>query len=202
VEAVKDISLQVNNGEFVVIKGPSGSGKTTLLMLISSMLKPTTGSVWFDDTRVDKLSQIEKTKFRAENIGFVFQMFYLIPYLDVLDNVLLTGAKKRTDKNISEAERLLGNFGLAARLHHFPSQLSAGEQQRVATARALFNNPKVILADEPTGNLDPENAAEIVKYLTNFAAVGGIVLLATHQKQSFTEKDRIISLPSNRDVNH
>jgi len=180
-KALEDINLQIGQGEFVVVRGPSGSGKTTLLMILGAMLRPSRGTVVFDRTDVYGLNVSARARFRAENIGFIFQMFYLVPYLTVLENVLLARMRSGNGPDDrTKAAQLLQELGLGDRMFHRPAQLSAGEKQRTAIARALLNAPRVLLADEPTGNLDPENAAEVMEHLRNFQADGGTVILATH----------------------
>jgi putative ABC transport system ATP-binding protein len=179
VRALQGVSLRVNKGEFVVVCGPSGSGKTTLLMTIATMLRPSGGTVQFDGTDVYAISGPERARFRARNIGFVFQMFHLVPYLNVLENILVAqGASGKRDSR--RARDLLQRLGLQHRMHHRPGALSAGEKQRAAIARALLNRPTLILADEPTGNLDPENAQCVLKHLHEFQQGGGTVVVATH----------------------
>jgi len=157
VRALDSIALDVAAGDFVAIKGPSGSGKSTLLLTIGGMVRPTSGRVVVADTDLCALSGRARARFRAEHIGFVFQMFHLVPYLTVLENVL-------------------------PRTEHKPAELSTGERQRVAMARALLNQPRLILADEPTGNLDPDNAAEVMAYFDEFHQGGGTVLMVTHEQ--------------------
>jgi len=195
IRALENINLHIDKGEFVVIRGPSGSGKTTLLMTIGTMLKPSSGNVMFDDTNVYKLSVSARALFRGRNIGFVFQMFHLIPYLTLAENVLLARMRNngKTDY-YDKANELLERLGLGDRIFHRPAQLSAGEKQRAAIARALLNGPKILLADEPTGNLDAENAAEVVKHLRDFQTNGGIVILATHGDHAEKSANRIVSL--------
>jgi len=179
VKALEGVSLQIDRGEFVVVSGPSGSGKTTLLMIVAAMLRPTRGRVCLDGRDIYQLSGTERARFRATNIGFVFQMFHLVPYLNVLENVqVAAGAIGGNSRG--RAEELLRRLGLEHRLGHRPGELSAGEKQRTAIARALLNQPKLILADEPTGNLDPENADSVLKHLREFQADGGTVVMATH----------------------
>ena len=179
VKALESLSLNVEPGEFVVVSGPSGSGKTTLLMMVAAMLRPSRGRVRFDGQDIYELSNTQRAVFRAKNIGFVFQMFHLVPYLNVLENVQVAagavGGNSRT-----RAEELLHRLGLDHRLGHRPGELSAGEKQRTAIARALLNQPKLILADEPTGNLDPENAGAVLSHLQEFQQAGGTVIMATH----------------------
>jgi len=194
VKALSDINLQIEKGEFVVICGPSGSGKTTLLMTVAAMLRPTSGSVCVEQNNLYTMSIRDRAKFRAENIGFVFQMFHLVPYLNIIENVALAGGVASRDSGAVKANELLKQLGLAERAFHRPSELSAGEKQRAAIARALFNRPKIILADEPTGNLDPDNAASVIGYLSEFHHSDGTVILATHGTEAGQFADRIIHL--------
>jgi putative ABC transport system ATP-binding protein len=179
VQALAGVDLEVREGEFVAIKGPSGSGKTTLLLAIGGMLRPTSGAVRVAGEELYSLDAAERALFRRRRLGFVFQMFHLVPYLDVLENVLLAadgdGAAVR-----GRACELLEELRLSHRLGHKPAELSAGERQRAAIARAMLNRPKLILADEPTGNLDSENAAEVFRILSSYHRQGGTVLVVTH----------------------
>jgi ABC-type lipoprotein export system ATPase subunit len=194
VRALRDINLHIEKGQFIVICGPSGSGKTTLLMVIAAMLRPTRGTVCVEQNDLYKMSIRDRARFRAGNIGFIFQMFHLIPYLNVIENVTFAGGAVGESKNTAKALDLLKQLGLTERVFHKPAQLSAGEKQRVAIARAMFNRPKIILADEPTGNLDPENAASVIGYLSEFHRGRGTVILATHQLQAQKFADRVIHL--------
>jgi len=194
VKALSDINLRIERGEFVVICGPSGSGKTTLLMTIAAMLRPTSGSICVEEHDIYKMSIRERAKFRAENIGFVFQMFHLVPYLNVVENVALAGGIAGRNGGAVKAKELLRQLGLAQRAFHKPSELSAGEKQRTAIARALLNRPKIILADEPTGNLDPDNTTSVLGYLSDFHHSGGTVILATHGTEAEQFADRVIYL--------
>ena len=179
----------------MVIRGPSGSGKTTLLMALGAMLKPSGGTIMFGDTNLYRLSVSARALFRGKNIGFVFQMFHLIPYLNLVENVVLARMRDNSKTDYyDKARELLERLGLGDRMFHRPAQLSAGEKQRAAIARALLNEPKILLADEPTGNLDPENAAEVAKHIGDFRANGGIVILATHGDQAERSANRIVSL--------
>ncbi len=191
VAALDNINFQVGEGRFVVLKGPSGSGKTTLLMMIGAMLRPTTGKVVIGGENIYGLNTQARAHFRRQNIGFVFQMFHLLPYLNILDNVLLAGSD-----NKAKANDLLHKLGLADRLSHRPAELSAGEKQRVAIARAMLNSPKLVLADEPTGNLDPKNADDVIKHLAQFRDNGSTVIVATHQESADNFADRVIQLQS------
>ena len=197
VKALDDVSLRVDEGEFVVVRGQSGSGKTTLLLTIGGMLKPTEGQVVVNGSDVYAMSERERAKFRAETIGFVFQMFHLVPYLSVMENALLpAGVERRSGK--SEAKQLLERLSMSGREHHKPSELSTGERQRTAIARALLNHPGIVLADEPTGNLDPENAAEVIGYLSEFHRDGGTVIVVTHGSVVDQHADRIVYLREGR----
>ena len=187
--ALQNINLQIQPSRFVVLKGPSGSGKTTLLMMIGAMLRPTTGKVIIGEENIYELNTQARANFRRQNIGFVFQMFHLLPYLNILDNVLLAGSDNKT-----KANDLLQKLGLTHRLSHRPAELSAGEKQRVAIARAMLNSPKLVLADEPTGNLDPKNADDVIIHLAKFRDDGGTVIVATHQESADSFADQVINL--------
>jgi ABC-type lipoprotein export system ATPase subunit len=207
VQALRDVNLRIEKGEFVVLCGPSGSGKTTLLMTVAAMLRPTAGSVCVEQRDLYAMSIRDRAKFRARNIGFVFQMFHLVPYLNIVENVLLArhspgglaGGPSAADGGTEApkeqgAEELLRRFGLAERASHKPAELSAGEKQRAAMARALFNRPRIILADEPTGNLDPANAESVLGHLSEFHRDGGTVIVATHGPAAGRFADRVIYL--------
>ena len=194
VRALDDVSLAVSEAEFVAIKGPSGSGKSTLLMAVGGMNRPTAGRVVVDGADLYGMSSQERAEFRADKIGFVFQMFHLVPYLSVLENVLLPTVGGRSKAGRDEALALLERFGMSERLHHKPAELSTGERQRTAMARALLNRPKLVLADEPTGNLDPENAAEVMGYLSEFRKDGGTVVLVTHEDTALEHAERIVRI--------
>jgi len=180
VEALSQINFQIDPGEFVVLCGPSGSGKTTLLMTIAAMLRPTSGAVYLGQQNIYEMTGRSRAAFRADNIGFVFQMFHLVPYLNVRENVLVAAGAVRKKDAKARTEQLLERLGLQQRAWHRPAELSAGEKQRAAMARALLNQPKLILADEPTGNLDPENANSVLTHLRDFQSDGGTVVVATH----------------------
>jgi putative ABC transport system ATP-binding protein len=180
VSAVDGVSLSIEPGEFVAVRGSSGCGKTTLLLAAGGLLAPDAGEVLIEGQNPYRLSSEARARFRAEKIGFVFQQFHLVPYLTVLDNVLAPTLARPADGARARAEELLERFGMMHRRHHVPSALSTGERQRVALARALLNRPRLLLADEPTGNLDRENAEAVLQYLTDFAQDGGGVLLVTH----------------------
>jgi putative ABC transport system ATP-binding protein len=194
VKALDDISLRINEGEFAALRGPSGSGKTTLLMTIAGMQHPTGGTVSVTQNDLYTMSAQARARFRATSIGFVFQMFHLIPYLNVVENILLASGTVVDKNKTARAVELIQRFGLAGRNLHKPAELSAGEKQRVAIARALLNQPKIVLADEPTGNLDPDNAAAVVRCLSEFHRSGGTVIFATHGTECEEFADRIIHL--------
>ena len=194
VRALDGVSLSIAVGEFVAVKGPSGSGKSTLLMALGGMARPTTGQVTVDGIDLYSAPERERERFRAERVGFVFQMFHLVPYLTVIENVLLPTLARASDASRSRALALLERFGMAGRLRHKPRELSTGERQRAAMARALLGHPKLILADEPTGNLDPDNAAEIMGYLAEFQRDGGTVVVVTHETYVEEHADRVVQI--------
>jgi len=175
VTALDGVDLKVETGAFAVVKGPSGCGKSTLLLHAGGMLRPSAGKVWVNDQDLYTLDSARRGMFRRDNIGFVFQMFHLLPYLNVRDNIALGAPQQK-----AAIDALLGRLGLVERARHKPGALSAGEKQRVAVARALLRKPALILADEPTGNLDPDNARLIMQYLHEFQQGGGTVVLVTH----------------------
>lgn len=184
VQALQDVSLSVDAGEFVAVRGPSGCGKTTLLLVAGGLLAPDDGTLVIDGQDPYALSADGRARFRGTTIGFVFQQFHLVPYLTVLDNVLAPAMATGLSDARDHARELVAHFGLEHRLHHVPAQLSTGERQRTALARALLNRPKVLMADEPTGNLDRENGEAVLGYLKEFAEDGGAILLVTHDDQS------------------
>ncbi|MGK4568369.1 ABC transporter ATP-binding protein [Flavobacterium sp. 3HN19-14] len=191
-KALNDVSLEIKQGEFVTIMGASGCGKSTLLNIIGLLDNATSGSYELLGQQINGLSEAEKSKFRKQNIGFVFQNFNLIDELSVYDNIELPliysniSSSERKKKVAAIAERL----GISHRLKHFPQQLSGGQQQRVAVARALVTQPKIILADEPTGNLDSKNGNEVMELLTDLHAEGATILMVTHSDYdaSFSQK--------------
>lgn len=194
--ALDSVTLQIEEKEFAVVRGPSGSGKTTLLVLIAGMLRPSNGVITINQQNLALLSSQQKAAFRARQIGFVFQMFHLVPYLSVLENILLgTG---RGDAEKSRSESLLESLGLREKLHNLPAELSAGEKQRTAVARALISNPKILLADEPTGNLDPVSAETVLVHLGQYQEKGGTVVLASHSDLADRYASRLIRLNQGR----
>jgi len=180
VRALDGVSLEVAAGEFVAVEGPSGCGKTTLLLAAGGLLRPDAGRVMLRGEDPYALPPEARAAWRAAQVGFVFQQFHLIPYLTVLDNVLAPSVASPSADADKRACEWIGRFGLADRADHVPAELSTGERQRVALARALLNRPALILADEPTGNLDPASAAVVLGHLAEFAKSGGAVLLVTH----------------------
>ncbi len=198
VTSLDRFTAKVAEGEFVAVRGPSGSGKTTLLLTLGGMQRPSAGSVQLAGRDLYALSPAERARLRSSEIGFVFQMFHLVPYLDLLANVLLACPGKPSAEVRQRASGLMDELGLADRASHRPGELSAGERQRLAVARALLNRPKLILADEPTGNLDPENAAEVIRHLAEFHRGGGTVVLVTHGAAADAHADRTLRLEQGR----
>jgi len=203
VKALDNVSFTVKRGEFLVVMGPSGSGKTTLLNIMGILDKPTTGKVFFLGKDISKLDDAEASKIRAKHVGFVFQTFNLIPWLTALENVEIALAISGYPfhKRKRRSRELLESVGLGDRLHHRPTELSGGEQQRVAIARALANNPDVILADEPTGNLDSKSGDVIIKILKELSLEQNkTIIVVTHNFEITKVADRIIYLHDGRVV--
>jgi putative ABC transport system ATP-binding protein len=198
VRALDGIRLKVKEGEFVVVRGPSGSGKTTLLLTIGGMLRPTRGRALVLGEDLYAQASGARARFRARHVGFVFQMYYLVPYLNTLENVLLAGAQGIDRAGEAEARSLLERLKLDHRAHHRPCELSSGERQRTALARAILKRPRLILADEPTGNLDPENAREVIGHLSDYRENGGTVVLITHGAAADSHAGRILHLREGR----
>ncbi len=194
VKALDGVSLSIEPGEFVVVRGPSGSGKTTLLLLAGALLPPGSGEVLFEKKNIYSLSREQRASLRATSVGFVFQQFNLIPYLSVLDNVLAPSLANPDSQATERANSLLDRFNLAGRASHLPAELSTGERQRVGLARALLNRPRLLLADEPTGNLDDDNAQAVLSTLADFASEGGAVLMVTHSREAAAYGHRAINL--------
>jgi putative ABC transport system ATP-binding protein len=186
--ALDDVSLRMGAGELIALRGPSGAGKSTLLYVVAGLLGPDAGSIEVAGSDLSKMSGFEKTRFRKEIIGLVFQDARLIPYLDIRANILAAGGDQ------ARADQLMDSLGLEGRAAHVPGKLSAGEQQRVGLARALVHRPKLILADEPTGNLDDVSAEAVVFGLRNFVKDGGSVLVVTHDPRVLEKADRVITL--------
>lgn len=195
VDVIKNINLKIEEKEFLSIVGPSGSGKSTLLHLMGLLDKPTSGKIYFDGIDVSRLNDFEITRLRGEKIGFVFQFFNLYPTLTALENIELPMIILERDKRKEKALQLLKIVGLEERAEHLPSQLSGGEKQRVAIARALANDPKIILADEPTGNLDSKSGKEIFKLLAELNKDEKKTIVVVTHNQSFAKyAKRIIYL--------
>lgn len=189
--ALNDIALAVRQGEWLAIMGSSGSGKTTFLDIISGLGRPTRGEVLINGTDITGLSTDGLTRFRRENIGMVFQQFYLIPYLNALENVMLAQYFHSMADEV-EARQALEAVGLTDRIYHLPSQLSGGEKQRVCLARALINSPRLLLADEPTGNLDHANETMVLKLFQEHHRQGYTIIMVTHNPEVAQMADRII----------
>lgn len=194
VPAVHDVTLSIQRGEFVAIVGPSGSGKTTLLNLIGCVDKSDSGVIRIDGTETNGLTERELTKIRATKIGFVFQQFFLLPTLTAEENVSLPAVFSRTDRNGKRALELLERVGLGARAKHRPAQLSGGEMQRVAIARALMNNPRILLADEPTGNLDSRSAESVLEIFEGLNRSGITVVMVTHSAELAAHANRLFHM--------
>lgn len=202
--ALREVNLEVKDGEFVSIMGPSGCGKTTLLNIMGLLDTPTDGTYMLDGKDVSQLSERERTNIRKGTIGFVFQSFNLIDDLDVYENIELpllymgVPAKERK-KRVTE---ILDRMAMSHRRGHFPCQLSGGQQQRVAVARAVVSNPKIILADEPTGNLDSKNSKEVMDLLLQLHEQGTTIVMVTHSQHNASYADRIINLFDGQIVEH
>jgi putative ABC transport system ATP-binding protein len=195
VEVLKRISFAIDSSEVVSIVGPSGSGKTSIIMLASGLENATKGSIKINGEEIVGLKEKELSEVRRKNIGIVFQSFYLIPNLTAVENVLLSLEANQQYGLQKDAEELLGEFGLSHRMHHLPSELSGGEQQRVAIARALINKPKIILADEPTGNLDSVNSESMIDLLFDYTKKSHTSLvMVTHDNSIAKRCDRIIEI--------
>ena len=195
-QVLKDIKLHINEGDYVSIIGPSGAGKSTLMAIAGCLSQPTSGEYILDGEEVGKLSDRKLSRVRNEKIGFVFQAFHLLPGVTALDNVILPLVYSRhPPSDIKErAREVLAKVGLEHRLHHTPGQLSGGEQQRVTIARSLINNPPIIFADEPTGNLDSKNGIETMKTFDKLVKEGKTIVLITHDSEVAEHADRIISI--------
>ncbi len=201
---LEDVHLEVQKGEFIAITGQSGSGKTTLLSLLGALDSPDSGEIWLEEMAVHRLRGLEAADFRRQQVGFVFQLYYLLPNLTALENVmvpLLPYRRKLGFDLRQRAEELLESVGMGDRLGHPPARLSGGEQQRVAIARALINHPKVVLADEPTGNLDPATGLEVLEVLRALQHSGNQTLvMVTHDPELAALADRRVHLEQLRRV--
>lgn len=198
VHAVNDVSLCLEPGDFTAVRGPSGCGKTTLLLVAGGLLRPDVGEVKVKNESLYAMATDARAAFRARHIGFVFQQFHLIPYLTVLENVLAPCIHGRLEDSRSHARALLLRFGIDGHADKQPATLSTGERQRVALARAMINRPALLLADEPTGNLDEENAAIVLNAMADFVEEDGAVLLVTHDRSAAERATRVIAMQRGR----
>jgi putative ABC transport system ATP-binding protein len=204
VEALKDITLDIDAGEFVVIVGPSGSGKSTLLHLIGGLDSPTAGEIRVDGRLLDRMNDRQISRYRNHEIGFIFQDFHLQPHLDIVENVeiplMFSGSRKRKEATIAKKARdLLVSIGLKDRLSHRPSEISGGQKQRVAIARALINKPKIILADEPTGNLDSVTGKKTITLLKRLHKENAVTMIVvTHDREIANYAERIVEIKDGR----
>lgn len=198
---LQNLSMSLDRGEMVALVGPSGAGKSTLLQMVGLLDSPTSGRIMIAGNDASQLDDEQRTRLRREHIGFVYQSHYLLPEFSAIENVILpqmiAGRKKKDARE--RAEKLLSALGLSHRLTHRPARLSGGEQQRVAIARALANQPKILLADEPTGNLDPHTAADVFEILIELVRSAGIgALIATHNMDLAMQMDRVLELKNGR----
>lgn len=194
VYALNNINLEINENKFIVVKGPSGSGKTTLLLTLGGMLKPDSGDYIFNDFNIYQNSQKLISNFRNEKISFIFQTFHLIPFLNIYENILLGKPKHKSNTAKDEIKNILKLLDLDHRIDHKPEELSTGECQRVAVGRAIFSGKKLLLADEPTGNLDPENEKKVLESFLHFHKKGGTVVIVTHGNFGEKYADQVIQL--------
>lgn len=196
VKALDDVSFEVNKGDFIAVVGPSGSGKSTFLLTLGGMLTPESGKVIIENDSIYDLNYDQRSLIRQKKIGFVFQTHNLIPYLTAKENVqlplMIAGANKEVQEK--KAEELLEKLGLGDRLDHKPSELSIGQQQRVALARVLANNPSIILADEPTGSLDPESRQKVIAFLTDLNKQGKTIIFVTHDLQNIASVKKVYKI--------
>ncbi|MDD3386339.1 MAG: ABC transporter ATP-binding protein [Candidatus Pacebacteria bacterium] len=193
---LKGISFQIEKGSFVSIMGPSGSGKSTLMHILSFLDKPTDGNYFFEEKNVKEMNDDQLAEMRSKKVGFIFQSFNLLSSLSVLENVILplTYIDMPQEERIEKAKSLLDQVGLSHRIGYSPSKLSGGEKQRVAIARALINNPEVIFADEPTGNLDSKSGAQVMRILQELNRKGNTIILVTHETSTAEHAERIIKV--------
>jgi putative ABC transport system ATP-binding protein len=194
VKVLNDLSLNVKPGEFLAIKGPSGCGKSTLLMTCGTLLSPDSGNISIYDQEPYLMDKEKCSRFRAETIGFVFQRFHLTPYLNVLENIMAPTLALNVANAKNRAMELLERFELEHRRKHRPAELSVGERQRIGLARALFHSPRLLLADEPTGNLDANSAEIVLKAFDEFTHNGGITIIVTHDQNAAERADKILKM--------
>ena len=200
VTGLDEVSFSISPGEFLAVRGPSGCGKTTLLLTAGGLLRPSAGQVSLDGQDPYALSSEMRSRMRASMIGFVFQQFHLIPYLTVRQNIMAPSLASPTKEAERRTQQLVSDFGLEDRAGHVPAQLSTGQRQRTALARALLNKPKIILADEPTGNLDEDNADIVFDYLSKYVSDGGCVLLVTHDVRAASHATKTLQMSQGRIV--
>ena len=198
--ALDKVSLRITSGEFVAVMGQSGSGKSTLLSILGALNTPTSGTLTVDELNIYDLNQDQRADFRREYLGFVFQSFHLLPYLNVLENVMIplaviSGPRKRKEERALAA---LAEMGLDKKARRLPSEISGGEQERVAIARAVVNDPPILLADEPTGNLDSKTGAEVMDLLGRLNAKGRTIVMVTHSEDNARHAGRILRLADGR----
>jgi putative ABC transport system ATP-binding protein len=199
ITVLDDISLSADSGQFIVIEGKSGSGKSTLLSLLSGLDRPDSGAIRLAGTDITNLSEDQLAPFRNQTIGYVFQSFHLVPSLTALENIMFPAELGRNRQAMDEAKQLLERVGLAHRMHNFPQQLSGGEKQRTALCRALINRPRIVFADEPTGNLDSANGDIILQLLLELRKeIATTLVLATHSKEISSHADQIVRLTDGR----
>ena len=198
VTALDEVSFSVSPGEFLAVRGPSGCGKTTLLLAAGGLQRPSAGQVSLDGQDPYALGSEMRSRMRASTIGFVFQQFHLIPYLTVRQNIMAPSLALPTKEAVQRTQELVSNFGLDDRAGHVPAQLSTGQRQRTALARALLNKPKIILADEPTGNLDEDNADIVFDYLDKYVSDSGCVLLVTHDARAAAHATKTLQMSQGR----
>jgi putative ABC transport system ATP-binding protein len=204
VHALRGVDLKIEGGEFVAIVGPSGSGKSTLFNILGGLTPPTSGTVLIDGRDLIKMSEADRTRLRKTTVGFVFQKYNLLPTLTGADNIEIArhiAGKKNGSQPDPQFEEILGLLGIASRLHHKPRALSGGEQQRIAIARALVNRPALLLADEPTGNLDTENSTAVLSILQGLnKRLGQTILMITHDPEAAAYADRTVTMRDGRVV--
>lgn len=194
VHCLRGLELELGEGEYTCLRGASGSGKSTLLLALGGMLRPSAGRVLLRDQDLYALSNGARSRARARDVGFVFQLFHLVPYLTARENLLISRSTLSKNDRSTRADELLAAVGLSERADHRPAALSAGERQRVAVCRALYNRPGAVLADEPTGNLDPDSSRRVLDLLAEYASEGGAVLMATHSETPDPRASRTLLL--------
>ncbi len=200
VEAVRGLNLTVKKGDFIAIMGPSGSGKSTAMNMVGCLDIPSKGDIYLEDQNISEMEESELAQARGRKIGFIFQQFNLIKSLSAIENVALAMSFQRVEKEdrLKRARQLLESVGLKHRINHLPNEMSGGEQQRVAIARALANNPDIILADEPTGNLDTKTGEKVMNFLKELNKEGKTIIIVTHDKQTAKYAKKIINMQDGR----